>query len=155
MWQYKKEKVTSIDKLPVGSVGFIYKICDKSGKCYIGQKSLYSKRWIKISEARYNKLKSEGEAVKKTRDKKLSKLGSPVWVYKAYVEKESDWLKYQSSNTELKKKRGVTKEIIDIAYNKKQLTYLELKWMFHYDVLLSEGFYNGNIAGKYFKTDLI
>ena len=46
------------------------------------------------------------------------------------------------------------REIIYLAKGKKQLTYLELKAQFEHDVLEINS-YNDNIAGKFFRKDLI
>ena len=154
MWKYQNKTVDSIEFFPPNCTGFIYKICDDKGKCYIGCKSLYSQTNPKVSENVYNSFKAAGAPVKKTRDKKLSKKGAVVWEYRKVLNTESNWKKYQSSNAELKKKKSVTKEIIDFAFSKKQLTYLELKWMFHYQVLERDDFYNDNVLGKFYRRDL-
>lgn len=153
-WYFKNKIVKDISFFPKDCIGFIYKICDKNGKCYIGCKSLRSKTNPKVSFNVYTKAKANGEDVKKTKNKKESKKGLIVWDYRRKMDTESNWQKYQSSNTELKKKKGVTKEIIDFAFSKKQLTYLELKWMFHYKVLEVDTFYNDNILGKFFRKDV-
>lgn len=153
-WKYKGKVIDRISLFPEGCIGFVYKICDDKGKCYIGCKSLWSHTNPKVSEAVYNKAKASGEAVKKTKNKKLSKKGAVVWEFRRVQKKESNWIKYQSSNTELKKKKNVSKEIIDFAFSKKQLTYKELKWMFHYKVLEAPDFYNDNILGKFYRRDL-
>ncbi len=64
---------------------------------------------------------------------------------------ESDWKTYTSSSNELNKdieslgKENFKFEIIDFAYSKSHLKYLEAKYQFDNDVLLSEGWYNGII----------
>ena len=64
---------------------------------------------------------------------------------------ESDWKTYTSSSNELNKdiellgKQNFKFEIIDFAYSKSHLKYLEAKYQFDNDVLLSEGWYNGII----------
>jgi len=153
-WTHKGEIVDDVSFFPEGCIGFIYKVCDNTGKCYIGQKSLFSTRNIVTSKSNYEKLKRDGHTVKKTKNKKKSKKGSVVWDYRKVVVKESNWKSYQGSNKEMKKLKGVSKEIIDFAFSKKQLTYLELKWMFHYNVLESSDYYNDNILGKFYGRDI-
>ena len=64
---------------------------------------------------------------------------------------ESDWRTYTSSSNELNKdieslgKENFKFEIIDFAYSKSHLKYLEAKYQFANDVLLSESWYNGII----------
>ena len=64
---------------------------------------------------------------------------------------ESDWKTYTSSSNELNKdieslgKENFKFEIIDFAYSKSHLKYLEAKYQFDNDVLLSENWYNGII----------
>ena len=64
---------------------------------------------------------------------------------------ESDWRTYTSSSNELNKdieslgKENFKFEIIDFAYSKSHLKYLEAKYQFDNDVLLSESWYNGII----------
>ena len=44
-WTYKGLLITSIDDMPDGTYGFIYKVTHKtSGKKYIGKKVLYFER---------------------------------------------------------------------------------------------------------------
>lgn len=154
MWKYKNKPVNDINFFPEGCIGFTYLICDKQNKCYVGLKSLGSHTNPKVSENVYKKLKEEGKPVKKTKNKKLSKKGAVVWDYRKVDIKESNWKVYQSSNTELKKKKEVTKEILDFAFSKKQLTYLELKRMFELNVLESDRYYNDNILGKFYRRDV-
>ena len=64
---------------------------------------------------------------------------------------ESDWKTYTSSSNELNKdiellgKENFKFEIIDFACSKSHLKYLEAKYQFDNDVLLSENWYNGII----------
>ena len=43
--------------------------------------------------------------------------------------------------------------ILQFAYSKKELTYLENKWLFSMAVLESDSYLNDNIEGRYFKKD--
>ena len=64
---------------------------------------------------------------------------------------ESDWRTYTSSSNELNKdiewlgKDNFKFEIIDFAYSRSHLKYLEAKYQFDNDVLLNENWYNGII----------
>lgn len=120
--------------------GFVYWILFSNGQMYLGKKNFYSERNVK-------KGKRELAAMADKRGSKKKK-----------VVKESDWKKYYGSfkNTELveKLKSGEitikTRQIIDIAFSKSHLTYLETKYLFSFDVLLDEMYINDNILGKFY-----
>lgn len=134
----------SVEKFPEKCVGFVYKITNiKTGKFYIGRKSLYSnvrKKLTKKELAEY-----EGPGRKPT--KKL-------------VTSESNWQTYWGSNKtileEIKQNgtQDFRKEILKFCFNKKQLTYWELHYQCVEGVLLSEKSYNDNILAKFFRKDL-
>ena len=78
------------------------------------------------------------------------------------VQKESDWKKYIGSNSKLKRqitegevtKDDLKRQILEIALNKKHLTYLETKYLFQMEVLENPDEYlNDNILGKFFTSD--
>jgi len=129
-WVYEDEEVNSIEDVPKGATGFIYLISNVDGLCYIGKKSLYST----ITRP----------ALKGTRKKRK-------------VTKPSNWLTYKSSNKVCKEWEDweITKRvIINYAYTKKHLTYLECHALFTLNVLRSKVFLNDNILGKFFSSDL-
>lgn len=74
---------------------------------------------------------------------------------------ESNWMTYFSSSKEVKdilKETGYgewQRHILAFAYTKRQLSYLETKYLFTYEVLERDDFLNKSIAGKYFKGNLI
>ena len=155
-WHYKGEEIDSIDKVPGGAIGFVYKICDEKGKCYIGKKNFFSERKVEVSENVYNKLKASGEEVTRTKNKTLTKSGKggTVWRYKKVVSGESDWLTYNSSNSELKKlakKEALDKEILQFCYTKQELTYYETKFQMEFGVIETDNWYNENVLGKFYK----
>ena len=47
------------------------------------------------------------------------------------------------------------REILELAFEKKHLTYLENKYLFTLEVLENERYFNDNIEGRYFKKDFI
>jgi hypothetical protein len=140
MWKYNNQNITSIDQMPEGTLGFIYKITNlTNGKRYIGRKSILSTTKARLTK----KEKSLPENSRKT--------------FKTVI-KETNWLKYTGSckplNEDIKKGDKYYKEIIHYCFSKKQLTYFELKELFCQDVLVSDLFYNENVAGKFFRRDL-
>lgn len=145
MWIYNGKEVKSLEDLPEGAVGFIYKISKieiddvfpegNPGKFYIGKKQLFTNRRVKIT----NKEKIE---TKNNRKK-----------FKQLI-KESDWLIYNSSCLELKKeilenKNKFIKEIIEFCFNKKELTFFEVYYQFKHNVLFTNT-YNKNILNRFF-----
>jgi len=145
---YENGKITeydSIDKFPENCIGFVYKITNiKTGRFYIGRKSLYS------------------NVKKKLTKKELSELNGPGRKpTKKLVTSESNWAVYWGSNKGILQeiKEGGTsmfrKEILKFCYNKKQLTYWELHYQCLENVLLTDKSYNDNILAKFFRKDLV
>ena len=130
--------IGSIEDIPEGAIGFAYRIINRTkDKAYIGRKSLYSVRKKKFSKKRLSEIS----------DKRIK-------TYE-YITKESDWLKYQGSNKELiediKSGDVIDKIILEFAYSKQHLTYLELKYQFKFEVLESDRWYNDNLLGKFYR----
>ena len=102
-WKYEGKLITEISDMPEDTIGFIYKIRKKvTGEFYIGRKSLYSHRTLPPLNGTKRKRK---------------------------VVKESNWKKYQSSHSEVKKwdSDDIEKFIIRFCKTKKALTYYELE----------------------------
>lgn len=133
-----------IKEIPdTNAFGFIYKITYQDPltfekKFYIGKKQFYSDRTVKKGK----------KELKSMTDKRGSK--------KKKVRKESDWLRYQSSNDFLKNIEPyfLTKEILILCYSKTELTYQETKHLFTNEVLERDDYLNGNILSKFFKNNL-
>lgn len=141
----KPVEYNSVDKFPENCVGFVYKITNiKTGRFYIGKKSLYSSTKKKLTKKELAELSGPGR-------KPSTKV----------VVKESNWLNYWGSNKTILaeiKEHGVEefrKEIIKFCFNKKQLTYWEMHYQCVENVLLTEKSYNDNILAKFFPGDLI
>jgi len=148
MWVYKGQIIRSIEDIPEGAFGFIYKIIhNASGKFYIGKKQLFSERNVKLGK----KELAEQALLKKPGRKPTKKL----------VKKESDWMKYWGSSEELLLDietyghNKFTREILMFTYGKKQSTYYEIKTQFIEGVLESDNCYNSNINSTFFRKDLL
>tara|TARA_R110000822_G_scaffold33947_4_gene96430 strand:- start:665 stop:1108 length:444 start_codon:yes stop_codon:yes gene_type:complete len=127
--------------VPSNAFGFVYMIEFNNGDKYLGKKNLNSKR-------KRNFGKKEAALVTDKRRK----------LYEIVIS-ESNWRKYESSNPDVRQriKNGEchTKTILKWAYSPKELTYLEIKYMFKKDVLNPEyNWLNDNVLGKFFKKEI-
>lgn len=146
MWLYKDKEVTSIEDMPQGTIGFIYKVTHiPTNKSYIGKKVLQHTLKKKLTKKELAELTGPG---KKPTFKRVSK--------------ESDWKTYYGSSKPLLavlKQEGsenFTREIIKYVHTKKQLTYFETKYLFSYGVLeYPDQYFNDNVLGKFYTKDLI
>jgi|TARA_R110000822_G_scaffold234072_1_gene365332 hypothetical protein len=135
MWLYKKEVIESIEQMPQNTFGFIYEATYiPTNEKYLGKKVLFFNRTL--------------PPLKGTKRKRK-------------VVKESDWQTYYGSHTKIKqllsegKQEDFIREIIEFAFNKKHLTYLETKYQFSNNVLENTEYINDNILGKFFRKDLV
>ena len=138
-WLYKGSEINEISDLPNNAFGFVYQTTHlPTNKKYIGKKSLM-----------YNLKKKLGKKEKLLWEGK----GRPP-VYKRVL-KESDWKNYYGSHSFIKEanEEDLKREILKIAYHKKELTYLECKYQFTLGVLESRSYLNDNILGKFFDKD--
>ena len=149
-WLWEGNDVTE-EGIPEDAVGFVYMIEHiPTGKYYIGKKSLESVRNVKIGVRELARIKEE---------RKLKGIRGSL-PKKKKVRKLSDWQKYYSSNDWIKEQISEGKEdefkrkILQFCYSKKSLSYYEVHWMFHYDVLSDDNSLNGNILGKFYRKDL-
>jgi hypothetical protein len=146
-WRLHNEIIDDIDSFGDPTpFGFVYIITHiPSGKSYIGKKVLFHNKKTKLTKKdleKYTNIKG-----RKPKHK--------------IITKESDWKKYWGSNKELleivksEPSKNFKKDILDVAYNKKMLTYLETKYLFKYEVLEKpHKFFNNNILGKFYSKDL-
>jgi hypothetical protein len=144
-WLYNEKEITDISQFPSNTFGFVYEVITPKGKKYIGKKVLFHNQKKKLTKVELAEQTGRGR-------RKTFKV----------IQKESDWKKYYGSNTHLKNqisKGEVTlgdlrKQIIEVAFTKKHLTYLETKILFQLEVLEKPGeYYNDNILGKFFTSD--
>ena len=127
---FSKTEIKSIEDMPKGVVGFVYKITNtKTNEFYIGKKILHHKRTLPPLKG------------KKRRRVK-------------YI--ESDWKKYMGSSEVTKKwnAEDCVKEISHFCFNKTMMSYLEC-----FDILFSgfphnKSVVNDNILGKFYKEKL-
>lgn len=152
MWKYKDREINTIEDLPERAYGFIYEVTYiPTGQKYLGKKVLYFKRNVKIGKRELNKIKEER--------KKQGIGGRPP--KRKQIIKESDWKTYYGSQKEVRElvktddKNNFKREILEVGFDKKHLTYLETKLLFTREVLEREEYFNDNILGKFYSKDLI
>lgn len=142
-WNFNGQTIQSIDQLPQEAFGFIYKVTHlPSGKKYIGKKVLY-----------FN-------VKKKLTKKQISEWDKPGRVPKTVqTQKESDWLRYYGSDKwivqQIKEGRRdeFVREILQLCFSKKHLTFYEVYYQIVNNVLTSPEYLNDNILGKFYKSD--
>jgi hypothetical protein len=128
VWLYEKQQ---IETLPDDCVGFVYMITNiVSGRKYIG------KKLAKFSKTSYRVVKL------KNGNKKRKKIRSKI---------DSDWQSYYGSNDQLNQDLlalgadNFTREILFYCRSKAECSYVEAREQFHYKVLESDEWYNGQI----------
>ena len=134
-WTYKNKKIGDITQFPENTFGFIYQATYlPTNEKYLGKKVLSFNRTL--------------PPLKGTKRKRK-------------VVKESDWQTYYGSHEKIKsllkenKHLEFQREILEFAFNKKHLTYLETKYLFCNNVLENKEYINDNILGKFFRKDLV
>jgi hypothetical protein len=138
-WVYQGKEFDE-SSIPEGAVGFIYHmsvILNGNSYAYIGKKNFFSNVKKKLGK----------KALAQVTDKRLKKYTREL---------KPSFMNYYSSNQQLKEahKAGfiIKREILMICYSATELTYQEVKHQFKYEVLEKEGFLNGNILGRFYKT---
>ena len=133
----------SYEQFPEGTYGYVYQtVHTPSGKKYIGKKALIYNIKRKLGKKELALHEGKGRPPK----------------FKI-IQKESDWKTYYGSHQFIKEeiKNGnqshFKRIILQLAYSKKELTYLENKALFSLGVLEREEYLNDNIEGRYFKKD--
>ncbi len=121
-WIYKGYIVK---ELPKEVVGFVYIIHYTDGTKYIGSKIVRSERRIKpLKGMRKNAVR-----------KKIV---------------ESDWRSYKGSSKLTEGKTIKSKVILYLTTNKRTMTYIEARELFHTGAIFSDEFLNENILGKFY-----
>ena len=144
MWLYNNKVIETLDDFPPNIYGFIYITTHiPSGVSYIGKKVLYHNIKRKLTQKEL--AAHTGPGRKPTHQT---------------IQKESDWKTYYGSAKPILgmlkegKQQEFKREILELVYSKKLLTYYECKYLFKYGVLENpEGWYNDSILGKFYTSD--
>ena len=132
-----------VQEAPPNTWGFLY-VVSWDGKYYIGQKSFWSVRNLKLSKKRSSELYS-GRGAKPKKER---------------VQKESDWRTYKTSSKEVQelvKQYGesyFTWQILDFASTKSELNYKETQYILCNDCLRDQNCLNYWISCKIYRTHL-
>lgn len=125
-WKYKNEILTEV---PKNMEGFVYLITNlTNNKKYIGKKHFWTRQ----------------------KDRKTGRRKT----------KESDWKNYFGSCDLLKEDIKILgpdkflREILYLCPHKKSMSYYETYEQFNRNVLLNESYYNTNIEGKFFDSEV-
>ena len=124
-WYYNNEEYK---QTPEDYQGFVYEITEiKTGKKYIGKKNFWRPKVLPKNSKRTRKIKTRVE---------------------------SDWKKYYGSNKNLQEiieENGSSefkRVILHLCKTKGEMSYMEAKMQFMFDVLLSDDYYNEFIGCK-------
>ena len=137
--------IKSIEDMPKGAYGFIYRIRFVDGTQYIGKKNIYGTRTLKA--------RKDGKPHVGTIDNVWKNTGKGYRQKYDIVQVESNWKIYCGSSSQCKIRVPDYREILDYAYNKYQLTYREAEALFFYQVLEDETYLNDNILGSFYRSE--
>lgn len=125
-WRYNQLDFT---EAPKNMEGFVYIITNKiNQKKYIGKKTFWTRQ----------------------KDRKTGRR----------KKKESDWQNYFGSCDQLKKdveilgEHNFLREILYLCPHKKSMSFYETMEQFKRDVILKEDYYNTNVEGKFFSSEV-
>ena len=150
-WIYQNNPIFSIDDIfrlnsNKAVYGFIYCVTFTDNLRYLGKKALFEVRTMHCLK---DNQKRQGHVCF------LKKKINHKFEHFEQVKFQTDWLNYQGSCQLCRKLQAKEKKILAFAESKRQLTYLENKYLFKYDILERENFLNSNIEGRYFRGNLV
>ena len=120
----QRTEVKSIKDLPKDILGFVYLIEYEDGTKYIGKKNVFSLTKVKSLKSGKEREGTVGKTYRNT--------GKGFRQCFDIIKKETDWFTYCGSHKTKLSRKIKAKYILDFAYTKIQLTYLEAKYMFKY-----------------------
>lgn len=160
-WTFQGEVLKDF---PPEYFGFCYLITYSDGTKYIGKKQVYSAVTLPMLKTGIPRPDSTPllkrtpmtaeELAARTKVQIKTNVKSTLTQYDV-VRKEMPWKKYKGSSKLTTGKTITSKEIIALCPTKRNLTYMEVKAMFYYEVLEDDTFMNENILAKFFKGNLI
>lgn len=149
-WFYKTKDegwtvISDINKMPKGTIGFVYLIHFDDGTKYIGKKNIYITKTLKQpkSGVRPNTIKVI-----------MRNTGKGFRQAYNIIQEESNWKEYKGSVVECKDKTPTDKIILHFCFTSYDLTYWEAYYQFRERVLFDNEFLNDNILGKFYRNKL-
>lgn len=136
-WTYDDQPFT---ELPEGVFGFVYIISYSDSTYYLGKKQCVSEKQLPVLQN--GTIRPGAHRIARNINGKRVQFD--------VLRKETAWKKYTGSSKLTAGKTIVAKTILQFAYTRRQLTYLETKYLFCYEVLEKPEFLNENILGKFF-----
>lgn len=143
IWTYEDAPVIA---LPKDVFGIIYLISYTDGTHYLGKKQC-------VTEVQLPALKDG--TVRPDAIRRISRNVKGKRVQFDIVHKETNWKKYIGSSKLTADKTIEFKTIIEYAYSKRQLGYLESKYLFCYEAIENPLFINECIMNRYWRGNLI
>lgn len=141
-WTHNGKVIDSIDKLPKGCIGIIYRIDNLSNnRYYFGRKTIISRRKKKLT----------------AKEKLLPENNRKTFKYEET--ETSGWKSYKGSNKplllDIKNGAKYKKEVIHFCFSKAELTFYETRAIACSDCMLTEDCYNDWFSAKVYKSHLI
>jgi len=143
-WLLDSNEITSLEDLPEGVTGFVYAILYMDDTYYIGKKDLFNK--VTLAAKKNGEQRPNSTRVGKNKGGKR--------VYFDVLQKESNWLTYEGSCESTAGLTVIGKQILELSYSKRHLTYLEARTLFLEDALKDDCCHNANILGKFFRGNI-
>ena len=153
--------------IPEWAFGFIYKITYEGGNKYIGQKKLVTNKRLPalktgILREGYTRVikrvmrNEAGNIIVSRKDKAIARSKGIKAKHEAYdvIEGFDDkWREYEGSHEIKDIPPIVSKEILEFATGKGNLTFLEAEALFIAKVLRDQTYYNKSILGSFYEGD--
>ena len=150
VWRYKSEDIT---EMPIGVVGFVYRIVFKEQDIYGNNFQYVGKKLVSGSTRKLPPLKNGKKRANHIKYSYKNKNGKRV--PHELVTNSTGWKDYLGS-ADVIKRESLTPEFREILYfcpSKKSMSYYELKAMMEWEVLEDDTFLNANISGTLFRKD--
>lgn len=144
-WDFNGKDITSIEDFGSKPHGFVYLLTFNDKKLYCGKKNLFYEREI-------DKLKNGQKRIGHVKFVHHNRDGHRI--EREIVRVQSDWLTYTGSCKETEGYSIENRIILELASSQRQLTYLEVKWLFKLEAIENEQFLNSNIGGRFFRGNL-
>jgi len=165
-WTYKDKEILSHKDLPEECTDFVYELTFKSGKKYIGKKTIRSKSILPMNKTkvrpnstiitRHVLRDEEGNIITSKSKRKAARnrgLKAKAEKYEVVITNKP-FINYEGSSSENKDEILVSKKILYLSSTKKTATYIEMVLLVEAGVPFSDDYTNKNISGTFFDNSL-